>query len=120
MKLRHLLLAVAATALGPSLQVGAADVPIPPVEEKTSSVRGEMNLNGEWDFAPASSKQPPKDGWGRIMVPGGWSVVPSWTGVQLMVGGIVKAPAEPITDDLASGWYARTLEIPQSWVGRAV
>ena len=119
MKIRDLL-SLSATALLVVATQAAADVPRSPGEEKTSSVRGEMNLNGEWDFAPASNKQPPKDGWGRITVPGGWSVVPSWTGVQLMVGGIVKAPAEPITDDLASGWYARTLEIPQSWSGRAV
>jgi len=79
-----------------------------------------MNLNGEWDFAPASSKQPPKDGWGRIMVPGGWYAVKSWTGVHMMIGGIVKPPTEPVADDLASGWYARTLDIPKEWAGRAV
>lgn len=120
MKFNRILAALAVAALGTSPQGRAASPSLIPVEEKISSLRSDMNLNGEWNFAPASSRQLPQEGWGSILVPGGWYVVKSWTGVHMMVGGIVKAPAEPVTDDLASGWYARAVEIPKEWAGRAI
>jgi len=105
-----------------------ADAALPPPQtlrwgeepvEALSSRRGQICLNGIWQFVPmldpAESKPP--GGVAYIRVPGSWKPV-------FMVPGLVsergKGPAWKRWEGTSCAWYLRKIQIPPPWVGRAI
>ena len=86
--------------------------------EKTSSLRGEMVLNGIWKFQPAipGEKQPETTGWGYIRVPGSWRNGYSAISIPGMVSpGTGQIWESWKNDTLTQGWYERPLRVPAEW-----
>ncbi|HEY9665347.1 MAG TPA: sugar-binding domain-containing protein, partial [Coleofasciculaceae cyanobacterium] len=89
----------------------------------SNSKRGQLYLNGTWQFSPAnaaSQQQPPQTGWGSILVPGNWQQE-----YNDFVPGVVKRGTGTAWDNfdasqLAKAWYQRTLKIPPEWQGRSI
>lgn len=89
----------------------------------SNSKRGQLYLNGIWQFSPAkaaSQQQPPQAGWGSILVPGNWQQE-----YNDFVPGVVKRGTGTAWDNfnasqLAKAWYQRTLKIPPEWQGRSI
>ncbi len=85
-----------------------------PVETPTE-LRGEICLNGVWNFQPAHLAAPLA--WGTIRVPG------SWKPASRMVPGIQQRGADwPNFNaaELDRAWYERTVDVPAAWAGRAI
>lgn len=78
-------------------------------------------LNGEWQFIPAESPaQPPKTGWGSILVPGDWQHENDNS-----IPGLIKRGTGKIWENfngfqLTKAWYQRTILIPQDWQNKTV
>ncbi|MGC1394315.1 MAG: sugar-binding domain-containing protein, partial [Coleofasciculaceae cyanobacterium] len=74
-------------------------------------------LNGEWQFIPAESpaQQPPKTGWGSILVPGDWQHENDNSIPGLIKRGTGKIWEKFNGSQLTKAWYQRTILIPQNW-----
>lgn len=92
-----------------------------PIEASTSK-RGELCLNGLWQFVPMldPAETAPPGGLAYIHVPGSWQ---SSEGLP----GLASAPAQgPAWSRFGNGrntpcaWYVRKIKVPQAWAGRAV
>ncbi len=111
-------------AKGASLQIGSN----PWLE--SNGKRGQIYLNGVWKFIPASaadapdvasaSPQPPRDGWGSILVPGDWQRENDRSRPGLISRGTGKVWENFNGQQLARAWYQRTVKIPQDWKGRSL
>ncbi len=108
-----------------------------PVEE-LSPVRGQIVLNGPWQFMPAAGANAAwtNGAWGWIRVPGTWT--PGWTGPGILIDcpktpfwsnyygvgqdetGKPKVVPKGAARNLETMWYRRQIEIPANWSGRAV
>jgi beta-galactosidase len=93
-------------------------------EEKVSSLRSQVILNGIWDFQPADEKPntKPVDDWGQIRVPGSWDNFngDSWGNTP---GLTAKGKTQVWSADLkkaSKAWYKQSVLVPASWKGRAV
>ncbi len=92
-------------------------------ENKISSMRSEIILNGLWDFQPASDSPEvkPVDDWGQIRVPGVWDVEGEGWGKAPGVTSKGKTTLWSANlKNQTKGWYKKTVVIPMSWKGRAV
>lgn len=90
-----------------------------------SPTRGEIVLNGIWQFMPAigPAATKPEGDWGWIWVPGTWasgewgrsSRLPAFEAVG-------SSPAWRAFDfkDNKRGWYHRPLNVPAEWIGRKI
>ncbi len=90
----------------------------PPIVALTPQ-RGEIVLNGPWNFAPAGAKEADiaSETWGQIWVPGSWQPHNSLPGlIREGTGEAWKAFAPK----MESAWYEREVTIPADWAGRAI
>lgn len=79
-------------------------------------------LNGEWQFIPAESpaQQPPKTGWGSILVPGDWQHENDNSIPGLIKRGNGKIWENFNGSQLTKAWYQRTILIPQDWQNKTL
>ncbi len=107
-----------------------------PVVER-SPVRGQIVLNGPWQFMPADgpTQAQPNEQWGWIRVPGNWA--PGWTGPGILI----DCPDNPFWNkyygvgrdetgkpkvipkgarQLETMWYQRRIDVPEAWKDRAI
>lgn len=90
--------------------------------EVLSDTRGQVCLNGIWQFVPLRDKaeSEPSEGMANIHVPGSWMSNGTLPG---LVSGPGKGPA---WQDWKNGsgawcaWYQRKISIPAPWAGRAI
>ncbi len=89
-----------------------------------NSQRGEIYLNGTWQFLPelGERKTPPPAtaDWGEIFVPGDWQQKTdhSTVGVEKLGTGAVWQNYQG--EKLGLAWYHRRVTIPQEWDGRSI
>ncbi|HEY0008294.1 MAG TPA: hypothetical protein VGB55_06200, partial [Tepidisphaeraceae bacterium] len=90
---------------------------VSPAAEKLSATRDRMVLNGPWRFTPVTADEAsPEGGWGWAKVPGSW----------LRKEDLLTRGTGPSWDAFGTGrespaaWYERSVQIPQSWNGRAI
>ena len=96
--------------------------------QASNSKRGQIYLNGVWQFIPANSadvpqdakQQPPQVGWGSILVPGDWQRENDDSVPGVVKRGTGKAWENFNGSQLAKAWYQRTIKIPQEWQGRSL
>lgn len=93
-----------------------------PVEEQ-GFAHGRICLNGVWRFQPAkgaSAREPLKDSWGLIRVPGSWVPLerPNFPGVVDV--GTGEPWAKWDGQFVSQAWYERPIVIPKDWDGRAI
>jgi len=79
-------------------------------------------LNGEWQFLPADSQaqQPPKTGWGSILVPGDWQHENDNSTPGLIKRGTGKIWENFNASQLTKAWYQHTRKIPENWQNKTV
>ncbi len=91
--------------------------------ETISKYRGEVVLNGLWQFMPATGtaqKKAPSTGWGYIRVPGAWSLRAWWAQIpDRVISGSGPMWGGDL-DKLSRAWYRRTFKVPASWSGRRI
>ena len=89
---------------------------------KFNSKRSQIYLNGNWQFMPAdsSSQQPPKTGWGDILVPGDWQRENDNSIPGITKRGTGKAWENFDGSKLTKAWYQRIIKIPQNLQGKAL
>ncbi|HEY9603175.1 MAG TPA: sugar-binding domain-containing protein, partial [Allocoleopsis sp.] len=90
---------------------------------QSNSKRGQLYLNGVWQFIPvnsASEQQPPQSGWGSISVPGDWQRENDDSIPGVISRGTGKAWENFNGQKLAKAWYQRTVTIPEEWQGRSL
>jgi beta-galactosidase len=82
-----------------------------------SQNKSNQYLDGEWQFIPAepSAQQPPKTGWGSILVPGDWQHENDNSIPGLTKRGTGKIWEKFNGSQLTKAWYQRTILIPQDW-----
>ncbi|MEO8891426.1 MAG: sugar-binding domain-containing protein, partial [Coleofasciculaceae cyanobacterium] len=82
-----------------------------------SQNKSSQYLNGEWQFIPAEApaQQPPKTGWGSILVPGDWQHENDNSIPGLTKRGTGKIWEKFNGSQLTKAWYQRTILIPQDW-----
>jgi len=91
--------------------------------EIPNSQRGQIYLNGRWQFMPAmdtSEPQPPQDDWGSIWVPGDWQHENYAAVPGLISRGTGTAWQNFNGKSLSKAWYQRTVKIPADWQGRSI
>ena len=91
--------------------------------EIPNSKRGQIYLNGIWQFMPAldtSEPQPPQDDWGSIWVPGDWQHENDTAVPGLISRGTGTAWQNFNGKSLSKAWYQRTVKIPADWQGRSI
>ncbi len=87
--------------------------------KETTGCRGEMVLDGVWQFCPSPNEGtvPDNGNWGEIRVPG------SWAASGLPGVGKKGAGAPWLNLDLnglSRAWYRKSVRVPAEWSGRAV
>lgn len=90
---------------------------------QSNSKRGQIYLNGVWQFIPVNSSSeqpPPKEGWGSILVPGDWQRENDDSIPGVISRGTGKAWENFNGQKLAKAWYQRTVKIPEEWQGRSL
>ncbi|MEC4806903.1 MAG: hypothetical protein SAJ12_08925 [Jaaginema sp. PMC 1079.18] len=107
----------AATAICPTVDISSRPL-LTQVPE--NPLRTQEYLNGVWDFIPATTAQPPQQGWGKIRVPGDWQQ----EGEGLVPGVIERGSSNSWQDfdgkQLLKAWYRREIAIPATWQNRAI
>lgn len=91
--------------------------------EIPNSKRGQIYLNGRWQFMPAmdtTEPQPPQDDWGSIWVPGDWQHENDAAVPGLISRGTGTAWQNFNGKSLSKAWYQRTVKIPADWQGRSI
>jgi beta-galactosidase len=91
--------------------------------EIPNSKRGQIYLNGRWQFMPAmdtTESQPPQDDWGSIWVPGDWQHENDAAIPGLISQGTGTAWQNFNGKSLSKAWYQRTVKIPADWQGRSI
>ena len=89
-----------------------------------NSQRGEIYLNGTWQFLPELGEQktppPATADWGEILVPGDWQqkTDPSTAGVEKLGTGSIWQNYQG--EKLGLAWYHRRVTIPPKWDGRSI
>ena len=92
-----------------------------PIEASTTK-RGEICLNGIWQFVPMldPAETAPPGGLAYIHVPGSWQPCQG-------LPGLASGPGQgPAWSRYGNGegtwcaWYVRKIKVPQAWAGRAV
>ncbi|HEY3280734.1 MAG TPA: beta-galactosidase, partial [Armatimonadota bacterium] len=85
-----------------------------------TTTRGEVVLNGQWQFMPAAGALPAASdaAWGLAWVPGSWSANAKLLGVSRQGSGPAWTGFNGAL--LARGWYRRPLHIPVAWRGRSI
>lgn len=92
-------------------------------EEKLSSKRSQIILNGAWGFQPiaGNANESAGDDWGIIRVPGAWATDGFWWS---KLPGVIKKGEGLIWKEslskVAKAWYKQTVTIPKSWKGSVV
>lgn len=104
----------------PAMQISTNTVA--EVGKISNNKRGEIYLNGVWQFEPAigEAQQPPAEGWGTIRVPGDWRQEnhDSTPGVLKRGTGIAWDNFDG--KQLSKAWYQQTINIPQNWEKRRI
>jgi beta-galactosidase len=90
--------------------------------EVQSDARGQICLNGLWQFVPMrdKAKTGPAEGWVDIHVPGSWKETGTLPGLATGPG---KGPAFKDWGNgsgVSSAYYQRKITIPREWSGRAI
>ena len=126
MRLLHPLLALFLVLGCCSYSVGQTSATEPPRwgEEPVLELapqRGEVVLNGPWQFAPAVGKPESVSGrgWGMIWVPGTWSKPGKLPGLVARGEGAAWT-AFGDGRSTVRAWLRRPVRIPRTWTGRAV
>jgi beta-galactosidase len=91
--------------------------------EIPNSKRGQIYLNGIWQFLPAidaTESQPPQEDWGSIWVPGDWQHEHDAAVPGLISRGTGTAWQNFNGKSLSKAWYQRTVQIPANWQGRSI
>jgi len=106
----------AVLACVPAISRGQATAP--PVEV-VSATRGQICLNGIWQFVPMldPAENKPSENVANIRVPGSWQADWPMPGLVSPPG---KGPAWEKWETAACAWYLRKIAIPSQWSGRAI
>ncbi len=76
--------------------------------------RQELDLSGPWKFVRHDvAPDAPFEKWGSVMLPHTWNALDGQNGKAV-------DPDQPTGYYRGPGWYARTIEIPESWAGRRI